>query len=183
MNSIELNVLIIVLIVYAAWTFGFKRLLLERTRQAMFGVRHRLFLLGANGSIDFDDPIYRSVERFINANIRFSHKFNFMRFLLIRAAFGTEFAGAESFNKFHDEIKSHNNLRITEELLKIVSHVQLLAIRQLFWSFLPTAAAYAFAYIIFRSKSRMMEFAEKHLAGRADSIESVVLTADKALQA
>lgn len=183
MNSIAVNVLMIILIVYAAWTFGFKRLLLERTRQAMFGVRHRLFMLGANGSIDFDDPAYRSVESFINANIRFAHKFNFIRFGLIRAAFGGKLPDPESFQKFHDEIKSHQSQKTAEELLKIVSHVQLLAIRQLFWSFLLTAAAYASAYIIFRSKSRMMEFAEKHLAGRADSIESVVLSADKALQA
>lgn len=183
MNSVAVNVLIIIFIVYAAWTFGLKRLLLERTRQAMFGVRHRLFMLGANGSIDFDDPIYRIVESFINANIRFSHKFNFIRFGLIRAAFGTTPPGPESFHKFHDQIKSHQNQNAAAELLKIVSHVQILAIRQLFWSFLPTAVAYASAYIIFRSKSRMMEFAEKHLAGRADSIESVVLSADRALQA
>ncbi len=149
----------------------------------MFGVRHRLFMLGANGSIDFDDPIYRRVESFINANIRFSHKFNFIRFGLIRAAFGRKLLDPESFHKFHDEIKSHQSKQISGELLLIVSHVQLFAIRQLFWSFFPTAIVYASAYMFFRSKTRMMEFAEKHLTERADSIESVVLSADKALQA
>lgn len=179
MNSIAINVLISLLIVYTIWAFGFKKLLLERTRQAMFGVRHRLFMLGANDLIDFDDPIYRSVEGFINANIRFSHKFNFIRFGLIYTVFGEKLPNPESFHKFYDEIKSYQSQKISGELLQIVSHVQLLAIRQLFWSFMPTAAAYASAYIIFRSKSRMKKFAENYLAERADSIESVVLSVDK----
>lgn len=171
------------LIVYPIWVFGFKRLLLERTRQAMFSARHDLFMLGAKGVMEFDDPAYRNVERFINANIRFSHKFNIIRFFLIGALFGGKLPNPEGFHEFYDKIKSHPNDLISKNLLSIVIRVQLLAMRQILWSFLPTAIAYASAYIIFRSKTRMSDFAKKYLTKPADSIEGVVLSADKTFQA
>lgn len=182
MNSMNLNLLLGLLIAYLIWVFGFRRLLLERTRQAMFSVRHDLFMLAKKGALEFNDPAYRNVERFINANIRFCHKFNLIRFFMIAVLFGGKLPNREEFHKFYNSIESHPDKLISKRLLLIVVHVQLLAMRQILWSFLPTAIAYAFAYVIFRSKDRMGNFAKRHLTKPADSIESVVMSADKAFQ-
>lgn len=178
MNNLELNMLIAALFVYALWAFGVRRLFLERTRQAMFSVRHDLFITALDHSIDFNDTNYRKVEAFINANIRFSHKFNLLRLLVTAFAFGGQLPKSGVFLGFLNSLKQRENDAFAKALLNLIFRVQLLALRQILWSFLPTALLYLIAVIFVRSRERMKEIGATYFEKPSESIEGLVVSSE-----
>lgn len=55
---------------------------LDAFRQEMFAIRDELFDYAADGNINFNDPAYRLLRRYMNGFIRYAHQLTFFRFCM-----------------------------------------------------------------------------------------------------
>lgn len=62
------------------WNLGVKRLLLDWLREYLFALRFRLFELGLEEEIPYDDPAYRSFETLLCGLLRFAHRITFLSY-------------------------------------------------------------------------------------------------------
>lgn len=62
---------------YGPW----QRLMVDTARQSLFEIRDTLFLMGADGQLDFSSKEYREVREQFNRSIRFAHVTTFRRLL------------------------------------------------------------------------------------------------------
>lgn len=72
-------------------------------REKLFSIRDQLFLMGAEGKIDFESPAYGALRSIINSSIRSGHRCGLMEILTFRIAFRKDKlfkSGAEIFDEF-----------------------------------------------------------------------------------
>jgi hypothetical protein len=65
----------------AIWSFGIKLLMLDWLRERLFELRFKLFEMGMEDQIKFDDPAYRSFELLFCGLLRFAHRITFLSYL------------------------------------------------------------------------------------------------------
>lgn len=63
------------------WSFGIKLLMLDWLRERLFELRFKLFEMGMEDEIPFDDPAYRSFELLFCGLLRFAHRITFLSYL------------------------------------------------------------------------------------------------------
>lgn len=70
-NGLELMVVVAFFIwfIYGPW----QQTVISVTRHELFKIRHRLFLMAADGKLSFDSPEYGEMRKSINSLIRFCH--------------------------------------------------------------------------------------------------------------
>jgi hypothetical protein len=64
-----------------AWLFygPWQRLMVDIARQSIFDIRDALFLMAADGELDFNSSEYRQAREVFNASLRFTHVITFRR--------------------------------------------------------------------------------------------------------
>ncbi|HEY6351132.1 MAG TPA: hypothetical protein VI636_17140 [Candidatus Angelobacter sp.] len=83
--GIVMNVGFGLILLWLLWNFGWRPYLEDNIRQKLFELRNELFLYAADGEISFSDPAYMFLRRRIEALIRFAHKINAIRLLILEA--------------------------------------------------------------------------------------------------
>jgi hypothetical protein len=66
------------------WSFAWRGLALAFFREALFELRFRLFRLGMDGELSFDNEAYRSIETLICGLLRYGHRISFLTYLFSR---------------------------------------------------------------------------------------------------
>ena len=66
---------ILLVVALLMWFFArpWQNFCTDISRHRYFELRDRLFLLAANGRIDFDDPVYQALRKWMNHRIRLAH--------------------------------------------------------------------------------------------------------------
>jgi hypothetical protein len=106
--------------IYALWTFGFRKQLLDYTRSKLFSLRSSLFNLAADGKIKFNDPVYRQTELYLNTLLKYTHRANILR-ILVRIKSYKNNQEAIAFSKsLTENINNLQDAEVKVELNKIV---------------------------------------------------------------
>lgn len=106
---------------YALWTFGFRRQILDGTRAKLFALRYELFSLALRGKIKFNDPVYRQTELYLNSLLKYTHRADILR-ILVRIKLYKNSQEAKVFSK--SLIESINNIQDAEVKAKLNEIVQ-----------------------------------------------------------
>lgn len=67
---------------YLIWSFGIRKLLLDKLRENLFNLRFQLFRLAMQGRIEFDGDVYRNLETLFNGLLRFGHRISVLTYVL-----------------------------------------------------------------------------------------------------
>jgi hypothetical protein len=67
---------------YLIWSFGIRKLLLDRLRENLFDLRFQLFRLAMQKEIEFDGDAYRNLETLFNGLLRFGHRISLLTYVL-----------------------------------------------------------------------------------------------------
>lgn len=135
--------------IYALWTFGFRKQFLDNTRISLFQLRSTLFNLAADGKIDFNDPVYRQTEEYINNFIKYSHKVNLFR-IFVRAKLYKNNTEAKGFAKnLIEGIDKFPDKQVSDKLKQIVNIAAFLVFKQAFFSNLITFFIFIFITTLF----------------------------------
>ena len=92
-NGLELAVGLIILVLF--FTGPWSEYCIELGRQKLFRLRDEVFLLAADGRIDFDSDAYRLVRDYFNGLIRHTHIINVLTIFFV-AVKGSEFSDSSS---------------------------------------------------------------------------------------
>ena len=63
-----------------------KRYRLDKTRQAIFSIRDKLFMRAARGEIDFDSDAYQLTRTLLNSAIRYAERISLLRIAAVQSA-------------------------------------------------------------------------------------------------
>ncbi|WP_440995019.1 hypothetical protein [Arhodomonas sp. SL1] len=132
---------------YILWAWLYRQYRIDKTRAMLFAQRHRLFLLAADGRIDFNAPAYREAERLLNALIRQTHQMTLVRFLVMRP-FLDHAEQRDEASRIHDAVESHPDETVRDELREILTAAGAISLAQLAMSFLLTWTLFQVAYHI-----------------------------------
>lgn len=79
MNAL-ISIFLLIIILYSLKQY--KKIRLNRFRDELFTLRHKLLLLTFSSKLSCDDAIYRYYENKINLQIRFAHSISFFKILI-----------------------------------------------------------------------------------------------------
>jgi len=64
------------------WSLGIKRLFLDIFRERLFELRFRLYSMGMDGELAYNDPAYRTFEMLLCGLVRFAHRITFLTYVV-----------------------------------------------------------------------------------------------------
>jgi hypothetical protein len=106
--------------------FGFPDLADDRTRQELFGLRHRLLMSALDKNIPLDSGAYRLLRSLINGMIRYAHVFNIWNFIIL-ALFPTTNTFSVQFDKALAELPRNHQETLkkirTDAAMTVVMHL------------------------------------------------------------
>lgn len=95
--------------------FGpWQQLVIDVTRHELFKIRHRVFLMAADGKLDFRSTQYRELRDTFNSLIRFSHKITFPSMVAVAIARRWEKPGKIRIAEIISQIADHDLRRSLE---------------------------------------------------------------------
>jgi hypothetical protein len=66
---------------WCLWDFAIKSFFLDLLREQLFEIRSRLFRLGMDEKLRFDNDVYRQIETLLCGLLRFAHRVSFLTYV------------------------------------------------------------------------------------------------------
>jgi hypothetical protein len=130
---------------YGPW----QSFLIDTTRQKLFEIRDSLFVLAAEGNLEFDSDVYLILRKRINILIRLCHKVSFWRFIIFNVLDEIDESKEKTESLFDITSKIENEALRNEIQKKIYSITSVVVVSIAFRSLFLLAIVFLIMFPIF----------------------------------